>query len=285
MDVAERARRSAGVAAVFDQVADTYDAVGVAWFTPIATRLIAELAPTPGERALDVGTGRGAALWPLAEQVGPSGHVTGIDLSPAMVQATLADAEALGLLGRVDPSRVDLRVADAASPGIPSQSIDVLAASLVLFFLPAPVLALEAWFNTLRPGGRIGVTTFGPRDDVWENIDAKFARYLPQQMLDARTSGASGPFASDGGVEALVEAAGFSDIHTSSYELPVRFTDVDHWRRWSWSHGQRTHWLAVPSDSRADVLQNIEATIAPILERDGGFTLTQTIRQTFARRG
>ena len=43
----EQSRR---VAAVFDRAADTYDQVGVAWFTPIAQRLVAELEPQPGER-------------------------------------------------------------------------------------------------------------------------------------------------------------------------------------------------------------------------------------------
>ena len=57
MDPNAAAQRSARVAAVFDRVADTYDAVGVPWFTPIAERLVAEMAPAPGERALDIGTG------------------------------------------------------------------------------------------------------------------------------------------------------------------------------------------------------------------------------------
>jgi ubiquinone/menaquinone biosynthesis C-methylase UbiE len=73
MDPKEAAQRSARVAAVFDRVADTYDAVGIPWFTPIAERLVAELVPAPGERALDIGTGRGAALWALAEAVGATG--------------------------------------------------------------------------------------------------------------------------------------------------------------------------------------------------------------------
>ena len=48
MDHVEAAQRSARVAAVFDRVADTYDAVGVPWFAPIAERLVAEVAPVPG---------------------------------------------------------------------------------------------------------------------------------------------------------------------------------------------------------------------------------------------
>jgi O-methyltransferase/aklanonic acid methyltransferase len=72
---------------VFDQASSTYDGVGVEFFRPIARGLVAELAPQWGERGVDVGCGRGAVLFPLAEAVGPRGHVTGIDLSPRMMSA------------------------------------------------------------------------------------------------------------------------------------------------------------------------------------------------------
>lgn len=80
-----------GPAAVFHRVAETYDNVGVPWFRPIAAGLVAELAAQPGERALDIGCGRGAATIPLADAVGPTGTVLGIDLAPRMVELTAAD--------------------------------------------------------------------------------------------------------------------------------------------------------------------------------------------------
>ena len=136
----------AGAAGVFDRAADTYDAVGVDWFVPIAGGLIDALEPAPGERALDIGCGRGAALFPLAAAVGPSGHVLGIDLSPRMIAATKADA--------ADLPQVELRVADASAPGLPTSSFDLIASSLVLFFMPDPAAAAAAWAELLLPGGQ-----------------------------------------------------------------------------------------------------------------------------------
>jgi len=177
MEPLEAAQRSAQVAAVFDKVADTYDAVGVPWFEPIAEGLVAEVAPAPGERVVDLGTGRGAALWPLAHAVGATGHVTGLDLAAQMIAATRADVLARGL------TTVDLVVADASSPELPDAGFDLAVASLVLFFLPDPAAALRAWHHLLVPGGRLGVSTFGPRGAVWEDLDDVFTPFLPPACL------------------------------------------------------------------------------------------------------
>ncbi|PVU83945.1 SAM-dependent methyltransferase [Cellulomonas sp. WB94] len=274
MDPNEAAQRSARVAAVFDRVADTYDAVGVPWFTPIAERLVTELSPAPGERALDIGTGRGAALWALADAVGATGHVTGLDLAPAMVAATRREAAERGL------ATVTLLVADAADPALPAASFDVAVASLVLFFLPDPPAALRGWHGLLVPGGRLGVSTFGSRDAAWEQLDDVFTPFLPPQLLDARTSGTRGPFASDAGVEELVAAAGFAEVRTASFEQTVTFVDAEQWRLWSWSHGQRTHWEAVPGERRDEVLAAAAERLEAARDRTGTFTLTQQVRLT-----
>jgi len=57
----------------------------------LRTGVVREVRPAQGE------TGRGAALWPLAEAVGPTGHITGIDLADQMIAATRRDAAARGL--------------------------------------------------------------------------------------------------------------------------------------------------------------------------------------------
>ncbi|MEC5153530.1 ubiquinone/menaquinone biosynthesis C-methylase UbiE [Cryobacterium sp. CAN_C3] len=278
MEHARAAEMSARVAGLFNRVADTYDAVGVPWFAPIAERLVAESVPRTGERALDLGTGRGAALWPLAEAVGPTGRVTALDLAEQMVSATHRDATARGL------RTVTLLVADASNPGLPPASYDLAIASLVLFFLPEPGVALRAWWDLLVPGGRLGVSTFGPRDPAWEDLDDVFTRYLPPQLLDARTSGIRGPFATDAGVEALFAAAGFDSARTTHIDLPVHFNDVDQWRRWSMSHGQLSHWLAVPEPDRDAVLALAAERLEAARDPRGGFTLEQRVRFTTGRR-
>src|SRR6187431_3197715 len=115
----------AGVRATFDKVADTYDATSIDFMGPIAAGLVAELAVRPGERVLDVGCGRGAALLPLAAATGTTGRVTGIDLSPRMIELTAADVLAAGL-----QESVEVRVGDAQDLDVEDGSFDVVASSL-----------------------------------------------------------------------------------------------------------------------------------------------------------
>lgn len=276
MESSAEYRRSAGIAALFDRVAETYESVGVPWFAPIGAELVRALAPAPGERAVDLGCGRGATLLPLADAVGPTGRVTGIDLSAGMLTHLEAEVRARGL------STVDLRVMDAGAPSLPPGSYDLAVSSLVLFFLPDPAGALRAWRELLRPGGRLGVSTFAAQDPVWQDVDSVFRPYLPAHLLDARTSSGSGPFGSDAGMEELVSAAGFTGVRTVRFDLPVVFADPEQWRVWSWSHGQRAMWESVPDDRRAGVLADATARLEPARGPDGRITLTQGVRLTLA---
>lgn len=262
------------VVAVFDRAAPTYDAVGVSMFGPIAERLVAELDPRPGERVLDVGCGPGAVLLRAAARVSPTGSVTGVDLAPAMVERAREAVEEAGLAAEV-------RIADAEDPG--GGPYDVVASSLVLFFLPDPSAALRAWWSLLVRGGRIGVTTFGPYSEGWREVEAVFTPYLPPQIRDARTTGSSGPFSSDDGVEHLLREAGFGDLRTVHLTVPVRFADEEHWHTWTWSVGQRAFWEAVPEGRRDAVRAEAYQRLQRCRDGDGHIGFDQDVRITLGR--
>jgi ubiquinone/menaquinone biosynthesis C-methylase UbiE len=277
MEMTEGAARSARVAAVFDRVAHVYDRVGIPWFTPIARQLVSLAAPVRGERALDVGCGRGAATVALAEAVGRDGHVTGIDLSPRMIEACGAEIAGLRL------PNVELQVMDATSPSLPATAYDLVVASLVVFFLPDPLAALVAWRRLLvTPGGRLAISTFARRDRVWDAVDATFHPYLPSGMLDARTTGAAGPFSTDAGVEDLVRAAGYTGARTAVFDIEVTFADVDEWCAFSRSHGQRAMWEAIP-EADHDAVKAVAGThLEQSRGTDGRIHLNQQVRCTLA---
>lgn len=193
-----------------------------------------------------------------------------------MIEALQADLAANGI-------RADVGIGDAMAPDVANASFDVVVSSLVLFFLPDPAVALEAWRDLLVPEGRIGVSTFGAQSERWRRVDAVFTPYLPKQLLDARASGTTGPFATDAGMEGLLSAAGFVDVRTSSSTVTARFRDVAHWAEWSWSHGQRVMWEMVPEDERADVRARAEEVLLEGRDADK-IGLDQEVRFTTGRR-
>ncbi|MDX6276957.1 MAG: hypothetical protein QOJ72_1085 [Nocardioidaceae bacterium] len=262
--------RTQQVADLFDLVAPTYDQVGVDLFQPIAQRLVELLHPGPGDRAVDLGCGRGALTIPLAEAVGPDGTVTAGDVSPAMVEAAQQATRHL--------PQVTVEHLDAGEPDLSSQSADIVAASLVIFFLPEPADALQRWVRLLVPGGRIGLTTFGAQDEVWKSVDALFDPYLPADMLDARTSGARGPFGSSDATSELLRSAGLTAVETLVEPLTVSFDDPEMWRRWTMSVGQRRMWGFVPDSERPELFARAAALLGAARDGVGPIRLRQDVR-------
>lgn len=259
----------AKVRQVFDTVADDYDQSGVAFFQPIADRLTDLLDVRRGERALDVGCGRGAVTRRLVDA---GAEVTAIDLSPAMVgHARAAVPEA------------DVREMDATRPDLPEGSFDVLASSLVLFFLPEPQQALTRWRELLAPGGRVGVTTFGEGDETFEGVAKLFEPYMPREALDPLIKGEDDPFASDESVARLFERAGAVDVQVRLEPLAIDFADVEAWRRWTMSTGQRMFWGRMDDAQRADVLAGATELLEGVRDADGRIVVHLDVRYTLAR--
>lgn len=264
------------VAGLFDELSSTYDAVGVEFFGPIAAGLVASLHPHAGERALDVGCGRGAVLFALATAVGESGSVTGIDLSPRMVEATRADVARAGL-------NIDVRLGDAMAPDLPAESCDVVASSLVLFFLADAFTALTSWRKLLVVGGRVGVSTFGSYDTRWaEEVDLVLQRAALGD--DDDSTGRHGPFGSDAAMEQLFSDAGYRNVRTVSTLVTPRFEDPEHWFRWSMSVGQRRLWQAIPDDQMAEVKATMFAAVDGCRDASGRIGFDEGVRYTIGER-
>ncbi|MEU3900559.1 class I SAM-dependent methyltransferase [Streptomyces sp. NPDC045251] len=117
-----------------------------------AARLESWLPERPGD-LLDLGCGTGSLSLLAAEQ----GHrVTGVDLSPAMVErarAKLAGRDAVFLTG------------DAAAPPVGERRFDAVLVRHVLWALPDPDRALRHWWELLRPGGRLVLV-----EGVWGTV-------------------------------------------------------------------------------------------------------------------
>lgn len=117
--------------------------------------LFREWIPAPA-RVLDLGCGTGTLSVLLARQ----GHrVTGVDLSPRMVE--LARAKAAGLAA-------EFTVGDASAPGV-TGPFDVVLTRHLLWTLADPVAALRNWRDLLVPCGRFVLVEgrWNPAGDPW----------------------------------------------------------------------------------------------------------------------
>lgn len=268
------AQARARVAGVFDQLAPVYDQGPVPWFKPIAARLVELVRPRPGEHALDIGAGRGAVTFALVDAVKPRGDVVAVDLSPRMAEQLRQDAGARGVTG------LDVRVGVAGPETLPPGSFDVVTASAVLFFDPDPEAAAAGWVSLLRPGGRIGLTTFGPIDDAWRRAEQLVLEHAPADLLDPRTAGVRGPFATTETMAGLLARSGAVDVDSHDEPLEIVLPDASAWRDWSMTTGFREIWAAVPESRREDVFAQVARVLEANRRDDGRLHLTQQVRYT-----
>lgn len=245
------------VAQVFDLLASSYDQTGVEFFAPVGRKLVELLDAGPGDRCLDIGCGRGAVTLPLAAAVGPSGSVHGVDVSPGMLE------EARRLASQAGLGNVTLDVADAGDLGGLDATYDLIASSLVLFFLPDPAGALRGWVQRLAPGGRIGLVTFGDEDDASLAVEELLTPYAPPGFRDPTLVEEESPFSSDAGMERLLAGAGARDVRTVIVPTVIEFADVEQWQRFSFSTGQRAMWMRMPEDDKPKVLARAEEILEP----------------------
>lgn len=121
---------------------------------PVSAALLSTAALRQGERVLDVACGTGVVARHAAELVGPDGTVTGIDLSPDMIDVAEATP------APVAPP-IEWHVGDATSLPFPDSSYDVALCQMGLMFIEDRGAAVAEMHRVIAPGGRVVVGTPG----------------------------------------------------------------------------------------------------------------------------
>ena len=103
----------------------------------------------PGERVLDLGSGGGIDCFLAAQQVGDTGRVTGLDMTPSMLELARANKAKLQI------KNVEFVQGEMENMPIPDSSVDVIISNCVVCLSPNKDAVFSESFRVLSPGGRI----------------------------------------------------------------------------------------------------------------------------------
>jgi ubiquinone/menaquinone biosynthesis C-methylase UbiE len=171
----------------------------------------------PGMRVLDIASGTGLAAEAAAEAVGPTGHVTAADISPAMLDRA---RERLGAL-----PNVSFAVEDGQSLTFPAEGFDAVLCNMGLMYFPNPVRGLSEFRRVLRPGGRAAVSVFTRADRALVGgLLVIIGRHVPSKAAEAARLFALGD---EGHARGLFQAAGFGEVESFTETLRIAFPSFD----------------------------------------------------------
>jgi len=146
--------------AAYDKMSRWYDMLAGSSEQDFVRLGLEKLAAAEGEVVLEIGFGTGHALVALAQSVGETGQVYGIDISKGMVQVAWENVKEAGLAGRVE-----LELGDAAELPFDDQFFDGLFMSftLELFDTPEIPAVLAECSRVLHSGGRLAVVAMSKK--------------------------------------------------------------------------------------------------------------------------
>jgi len=130
---------------------------GVGYFLDLA-------ALQPDETVLDLGSGSGTDSFLAARAVGPTGHVTGVDMTPAQLAKATRLAEEAGF------ANVAFVEGHIEHPPVPAGSVDCVISNGVINLSPDKPTVFHAAAAALRPGGRLAIADIVTADQLPEGV-------------------------------------------------------------------------------------------------------------------
>jgi SAM-dependent methyltransferase len=211
----------------------------------VAERMLELTAVGRGDRVLELACGPGGLGLAAAAR---GADVVLSDLSAEMTAIAAARAGAL--------RNVSTRVLDVDDIDQPDEAYDVVLCREGLMFATDPHRAAAELRRVLRPGGRVAVAVWGPRERnpwlglVFDAVGAQLGRRVPPP-------GVPGPFSLAHGLGPLLEDAGFDDVSVGELAVPLRARSFEEWwARTSALAGPLATILASLPDAAAQALRS-----------------------------
>lgn len=170
-----------------------------------------------GEQVLDIGCGSGTTSFALAERLGATGHVLGVDISEPLIERARSRAP--------HDAPISFRLEDASVAPLAVAGFDLLFSRFGVMFFDDPAAAFTHLRTALKPGGRLAFVCWrGAEENDWIKLPlGAIADILPP--APPPPPGTPGPFSfsSRDRVTNILERAGFADIRFERFDHDIIF--------------------------------------------------------------
>ena len=176
---------------------------------------LAAAAPRRGERVLDVGCGTGTTVLRLAEGVGPSGRVLGVDISEQQLALARQRVAAAGV------NQAQLVLDDAATHHFAPETFDLGFSRFGVMFFADPVAAFGNIRGAMKRSGRLLLAVFrsGP-ENPWATASVAAISHLvpPPAPLGPEEPGQFS-WSDPARVKRILDGAGFRNVGLTPLDL------------------------------------------------------------------
>jgi len=161
----------------------------------------------PGETVLDLGSGGGFDCFLAAAETGESGHVIGVDMTPAMVSKARNNAD------KGHYSQVEFRLGEIEYLPLANDTVDVIISNCVINLSPDKKRVFSEAFRVLKNGGRLAIS------------DVVASTELPQEIRDDLQlySGCMAGASHIRELEQILADSGFTDIRIAPKDESKEF--------------------------------------------------------------
>ncbi len=182
-------------------------------------QMIADLPLQPGDRVLDMACGDGVYCAWLADRVGPSGTVVGVDIAPAFLQIARRNARMSQYA-----EAISLQIGDINGLPFADDEFDLVWCAHSLYSLPDPIAALREMRRVAKRGGTVAILENDTLHHMLLPWPAELELAVRQAQLAALEESANqtGKFYIGRNLCGAFEAAGLNDCQITTYTIDRR---------------------------------------------------------------
>ena len=223
-------------------------------------RLVADARLRAGMQMLDLGSGTGYPAMLGAQTVGPTGHVTGMDLAERMLAAARRKATALGL------ANMTFQTGDVTSLPFEAHAFDAVTSRFCLMFLPEIPKAAAEIARVLKPGGWVAAAVWSAPE---KNPSIGLSMMAIKQVVELPPPDPTAPgifrLAKPDDLAGMFQQAGLIDV-----------TDQEFLAEWSYASADEYYTSLMDI---AAPIQNLMARLSPAQTQEVRRLITQAVTQ------